>query len=323
MNQNSTKQHITLAKNFLKSEVRTILDIQCGGGYDIENCIALQDKYIKYIGVDVVDEIIQDNRQYFRYDKNKIFMILDASNEPLPQSDLVICSGMMEYLPISNIWSLLENIRDSNAKYVIFDYYHSKINELAINEDIIIESVNDLKNNNPKSEKKKEPTKRAINLTKAPFYFPKPQILIPSDDINHSIALYEIKDIKFFMDWHNDDISYLRSKLFFYLEEDYKNIKEAFIKESYGEELLKDIVFSESLDWNKMFYDEKCKKIMDNNGIFTLWIDFLLLLFASDLKRLLSDRPERYEGLITEENFLWASVIAKDYIKWKYKQLFC
>ena len=136
MSEEQTKKHITILKNFLGNEVNSILEIQCGDGYDIENCVALQDKNLKYIGVDVVDEVIQDNRQYFRNEKNKLFMILDASNEPLPQCDLVVCSGIMEYLPIANIWSLIENIRDSGAKYVAFDYYHAPINGLKVNEDI-------------------------------------------------------------------------------------------------------------------------------------------------------------------------------------------
>lgn len=332
MLESATKQHITLLKNFLGEKVNSILEIQCGDGYDIENCIALQDKNLKYIGVDVVDEVIQDNRQYFREEKNKLFMILDASNEPLPQCDLVVCSGMMEYLPIANIWSLIENIRDSKAKYVAFDYYHSPISELKINEDIKIESDEEdekknSKNKDLKKEKendyKNEPVKRAINLTQAPFYFPKPKFLFPTDDINHSIAFYEIKDIEFFMDWHNDDVSYLRHKLVDYLESDFNEIKSVFEKQEDGEKLFKDAITADSIDWNKTYYNEPYKTIIDSNGIFTKWIDLLILLYKTDkVDRLQNDQPERYKDLLNEDNFLWASIIAKDYIKWKYNELF-
>ena len=332
MSEEQTKQHITLLKNFLGEKVNSILEIQCGDGYDIENCIALQDKNLKYIGVDVVDEVIQDNRQYFRNEKNKLFMILDASNEPLPQCDLVVCSGMMEYLPIANIWSLIENIRDSKAKYVAFDYYHAPINGLKVNEDIKIESDEEDKKKNSKdkdlkkekeNDQKNEPVKRAINLTQAPFYFPKPKFLIPTGDINHSIAFYEIKDIEFFMDWHNDDVSYLRHKLVNYLESDFNEIKSVFEKQEDGEKLFKDAITADNVNWNKMYYDEPYKTIVDKGGIFTKYIDFLILLYKADkIERLQNDQPERYKELLNEDNFLWASIIAKDYIKWKYNELF-
>lgn len=331
-----TKQHITLIKNLLGDKIDSMLEIQCGDGYDIENCKALQNKDFGYIGVDVVDEVIQDNRQYFRNEKNKIFMILDASNEPLPKTDLVVCSGMAEYLPIANIWSLLENIRDSQAKYVAFDYYTTEINGLKINEDIKLKnedndsnSKSDDKNvkNSKRGDKQKvendKPIKRAINLTQAPFYFPEPNCLVPTGDINHLIALYEIKDIAFFMDWHNDDVSFLRARLFNYLESDFNEIKTAFAKYENGEEMLKTALMANAVDWNKIYYDEKYKNIVDSNGIFAKYIDLLILIYKSDtIERLKKDMPERYSDLLSEDNFLWASIITKDFIKWKYNELF-
>lgn len=324
----NTKRHITLIKNLLGDKIDSMLDIQCGDGYDIENCKALQDKDFGYVGIDIVDEVIQDNRQYFRNEKNKIFMILDASNEPLPKTDLVVCSGMAEYLPIPNIWSLLENIRDSQAKYLAFDYYTSEINGLKINEDIKIESEEDsdeLESNKKidKQETNNKPIKRAINLTQAPFYFPEANCLIPTKENNHFLALYKIKDISFFMEWHNDDVSLLRAKLFNYLESDFNAIKIAFAKYENGEEMLKTAITADTLDWNKTYYDEKYKKVVDDNGIFTKYIDLLILLYKDGTtERLKKDMPERYSELLTEDNFLWASIVAKDFIKWKYNELF-
>lgn len=335
-----TKKYITLLKNFLGNKINSILEIQCGNAFDIESCIALQDKNLKYIGVDVVDEVIKDNRQFFRDEKNKLFMILDASSEPLPECDLIICSGMMEYLPILNIWSLIENIRDSGAKYVAFDYYHSSIDNLSINEDIKIDLKNENyeknlenKNNSKKVKKNKEiddeievkiqePIKRAINLTQAPFYFPLPEFLIPTDDINHSLALYKIEDIKLYMDYQNNDISYLRSKLLPYLESDFNEFKNIFDKQENGEKLLKDALIANDLNWDNIYYNEPYKTIVDKNGIFTKWIDFFLILYKTGkIDRLINDQPERYKDLLTEYNFLFASVIAKDFILYKLKEL--
>ena len=313
-----TKKHITLLKNYFGDKVKSILEVQCGDGYDIENCVALQDKNLNYIGVDVVDAVIQDNRQYFRYEKNKIFMILDASNEPLPTSDLVVCTNMMEYLPIANIWALLENIKDSGCKYVAVNYYHSQIGDLAINEDIKIPSSDD-EDDKQVTQDEQTTLKRGINLTQAPFYFPLPSILFPTDNINVSVALYKIEDIAFYMEWHNDDISFLRSKLIKYIDEDLNTIQKAFSKHENGEQMFMDfVVNSDKLDWQKMYYDETVKNIVDKEGIFTVYIDFLLLKFDSDLKRLKDDQGERYGKYLTEENMLWANIITKDFIKFKY-----
>jgi SAM-dependent methyltransferase len=301
----STKQHITLLKNSLPN-INSILEIQCGGGYDIENCIALQDKNLNYIGVDVVDEHILDNRQYFRNEKNKIFMVLDASNEPLPKTDLVVCVGMAPYLPIANIWSLLENIRDSEAKYFAFDFYH--IDE-KLNSDIELPEDDEDKNSKPK--------KRAINLCRAPFYFPKPKFLFLTDDIAHSIALYEISDVSFYMDWHNDDISKLRMQLVNRMEEDMNALRPSFLQETNGEEMFKEMMIkfleTATVDHHqKYYYDEPYKTIIDRCGGLVARNNIYFLVSRSEMKRL-----SGYE-FVTVDNFIHAQVIAKDFIRWKF-----
>ena len=308
-----TKEYITLLKRFLGKKVNSILEIQCGDAYEIENCKALQDKNLKYIGVDIIDEIIKDNREYFKKEKNKLFITLDATNESIPQSDLVICSGIMEYLPIENIWSLIENIRNSGAKYVAFDYYHSPINNLPINENIEIDL----------NKKIKKPLKRAINLTQSPFYFPLPQFLIPTNNINHSISLYNIKDIEFYMIQDDENILFLKNKLVPYLEDDFNEFRNIFKKEKNGEKLLKNVLLADKLDWNIMYYNKPYKTIINKNNIYTKWLDFLVILFHNkNINRLYLEQPERYKNLITEENFLLISNITKDFVKWKYNKLF-
>lgn len=302
-----TKQHITLLKNFLPN-ISSILEIQCGGGYDIENCPALQDKNLSYIGVDVVDEHILDNRQYFRNEKNKIFMVLDASNEPLPKTDLVVCVGMAEYLPIANIWSLLENIRDSEAKYFAFDFYH--VGE-EMNSDIELSEDGEDKNSKPK--------KRAINLCQAPFYFPKPKHLFLTDDITHSVALYEISDVSFYMDWHNDDISKLRMQLVNKMEESLNLLRPSFLQEVNGEEMFKEMMtkFLEvdaGTHNQKYYFDEPYKTIIDRVGGLGARNHFFLLVYRAQLNDLINGGYD----FITEDNFIHAQILAKDFIRWKF-----
>lgn len=303
-----TKQHITLLKNHLPN-INSLLEIQCGGGYDIENCEALQDKNLSYIGVDVVDETIYDNRQYFREEKNKIFMVLDASNEPLPKTDLVVCVGMAPYLPIANVWSLLENIRDSGAKYFVFDYYHLE-NEL--NSDIKLPEDGERDENY-------KPAKRPINLTKAPFYFPKPKLLFPSDDIACSVALYEIADVSFFMDWHNDDVSKIRSLLIDKMEAEMAVLEPSFLKEANGKELFKEMMvnFLEigAGDHNqKYYYDEPFKTIIDRVAGLEARNAIFRLVYRADLEVLV----KRGYDFLTADNFIHVQILAKDYIRWRF-----
>lgn len=307
----STKQHINTIKNFLPN-INSILEIQCGDGYDIENCTALQDKNLSYIGVDVRDDFIVDNRQYFRNEKNKIFMTLDASNEPLPKTDLIVCSGMAEYLPIANIWSLLENIRDSEAKYFAFDYYHGPIGNKAINGDIVLpEDEEEIKTHKPE--------KRAINLCQPPFYFPQPKILFPTEDINHSIALYEIPEVSLYMEWHNDDVSKLRMQILKKLDEAINVLKTSFDKESNGYEMLKEmcIKFLEidaGTHNQKYYFDEPYKSIIDRIGALGTRNNIFRLVYKTELKNLQS---EGYDFL-NEDNFIHGQILAKDYIRWKF-----
>lgn len=299
-----TKQHITALKNFLPN-VSSILEVQCGGGYDIENCLALQDGNLFYIGVDVVDEHILDNRQYFRNEKNKIFMTLDASNEPLPKVDLVVCTGMAPYLPIANIWSLLENIRDSEAKYFAFDFYHVGA---EINSDIQLSEDGE--------DQKSKPKKRPINLCQAPFYFPKPKVLFPTDDLEHSVALYEIADVSFYMDWHNEDVSKLRMQLANKMEQDFKFLESSFLKEANGQALFKEMMvkFLEipAADHNqKYYYDEPYKTLIDRVGGLNARNSIFRLVHKTELPALVQ---EGY-NFVTEDNFVHAQILAKDYIR--------
>jgi hypothetical protein len=303
----TTKPHITSVKS-LFPHLSSILEIQCGGGYDIENCTALQDKKLNYIGIDVVDEVIYDNRQYFRDEKNKIFMTLDASNEPLPKADLVVCIGMAPYLPIPNIWSLLENIRDSEAKYFLFDFYP---NSAETNAEITL---------NEESVAVKTPAqKRAINLSKAPFYFPEPKFLLPTGEEERLAAFYEIKDVSYFMDWHNDDISLLRHQLFNRLETDFTQLETGFAKYENGaaqfqEMMLKFLEIDTAAHNQKYYYDEPYKTIIDSFGGLATRNNFFALNYRTELPLLTANGY----NFLNEENFIQAQILTRDYLRYKF-----
>ncbi len=305
----SEKAYISNITN-LFSDISSIVEIQCGSSYEIENCSALN-KNISYIGIDVRNEIIEENRQYFCNQKNKIFITSDASNDPLPKADLIICNQMAQYLPIANIWSLLENIRDSGAKYFTFNYDHNQISDKIINSDITLpENVTEVK--------AQEPEKRAINLSLlAPFYFPQPTLLFATKDLNCSIALYKTSEVGFYMEWHNEDISKLRMEIIKKLDTAIKFLKTSFDKEQNGSEMFKEMLVGflniNFTDHNQQYYfSEPYRRIIDRIGGLNARNNIFRLVYKSELNYL---RQEGYD-FVNEENFTQAQIITKDYIRW-------
>lgn len=305
----NTKQHITSLKNFFPN-INSILEIQCGAAYGIENCQALQDKNLQYIGVDVLEETIYDNRQYFRNEKNKIFMTLDASNEPLPKADLIVCTAMAPYLPISNIWALLENIRDSEARYFAFNYDSGNADE--INSELNFDGENSKESSLAK--------RRPINLSNAPFYFPKPKFLIPTEEPNQFVAFYEIRDVSFFMDWHNDDVSQMRMKLFNRIHEDFAVLEPSFAKEINGKEMFEEMMLQfleiAPSDHNqKYYYDQPYQDIVNRVSGLINRNNIFRLVYRSETDIL--NKEKGYEFL-DNENSIHAQILAKDFIRWKF-----
>ena len=113
------------------------------------------------------------------------------------------------------------------------------------------------------------------------------------------------------------------------LEDKIKKIENAFLKYENGKEMLDNILTDENnfswsgLDWNKVYYDEKYKKIVDENGIFEDYICLALLLFktsnSNDQKRVLDNYKITTE--IDKEGFVWITILARDFILYKYGEL--
>ncbi len=296
-----TKQYIVLFQKHLP-DISSILEIQCGDCYDIDNCEALQNKDLLYIGVDISNKKIRDNRQYFRHEKNKIFIHLDAVNEAIPKADLVICKEVSLDLSISNIWMLLKNIYESESKYFAFDYYKSELGEEIINADI--NQIDD-------GEKKR----RAINLSLAPFYFPEPESLIPNAE-GSFIALYQTSKLSLFIDWYYE--TKLRRDVFDKLENDFEAIRLGFIKENNGEKLFEEMMVNftkinasnhEEKYWNKPIYN----KIILKQGILENRNNFFRLVYENRVDLILKD----YGITHSLTKITQMSVFAKNYIRWK------
>ncbi len=159
-----------------KYKIKSILDIPCGDFFWMkELCL---DEY-KYIGADIVTELIKINNDKFKT-KNKKFINLDLTKEKLPKVDLIFCRDCLVHLCNDDIFKVLKNINNSDFKYFMTTNFPNRLS----NKDIATGSW------------------RTINLTKAPFNLPEP---IESIYENCTENGYEFSD-KSLSIWGKDSI---------------------------------------------------------------------------------------------------------------------
>jgi len=132
--------------------VSSILDAPCG---DSSWITAAELPIQKYIGIDVVPELIERNTQRYGSEKCE-FRIGDLTKDTLPTGDLVLCRDCLVHLSFANIRLVLTNFRRSRSKYLLTTTFTTH----DINEDIA------------------DGDWRLLNLEKQPFSFPMPMVTI-------------------------------------------------------------------------------------------------------------------------------------------------
>jgi SAM-dependent methyltransferase len=130
---------------------RTLLDIGCGD-FNWMKEIQLP---CEYIGIDIVRDLIEVNAIRYGGERRR-FRALDATREPLPRADAVLCREVLFHLSFEDIWSLVENVRRSGTSFFIA----TTDSDLRLNADIVSGDF------------------RFLNLRRAPFWFPVPSFSI-------------------------------------------------------------------------------------------------------------------------------------------------
>lgn len=136
-------------------DVELLIDVGCGDW----NWMSQVDLHCNYIGVDIVDALIQRNSSKFsRY--NVSFQQLDAVAEELPRCDAVLCREVLFHLSFADGIRLIENVL-RNAKWLIA----TTDTAIWFNSDI---PTGDF---------------RMLNLERAPFRLPSPVKIYPDDGL--------------------------------------------------------------------------------------------------------------------------------------------
>jgi len=142
--------------------VRTLLDVGCGDFTWMQRV----ELPCRYIGVDVVEPVIEANRAAHG-SASRSFHLADATREPLPEADAVLCREVLFHLSFDDIRRVIENVRGCGASYLI-----------ATNDDATPFNVDILSGDF-----------RKVNLRGAPFLFPEPILSIPDDSVARGRAL--------------------------------------------------------------------------------------------------------------------------------------
>lgn len=165
---------------FVEKEIKTMLDIPCG---DYNWMREVDKSNIKYIGADIVEDLIEQNKKCFGA-YNISFLIKDLTRDPLPNVDLVFCKDCLQHLSYINIKRAINNIRNSGSKYLLVTTYPKTWK----NWDIL------------------DGDYRPLNLRKYPLNFPKPELKILEQskeegvEIDKTMYLYKVSDLPLYSD---------------------------------------------------------------------------------------------------------------------------
>jgi len=99
-------------------EIRTLLDLPCG---DFNWISHVKLPVETYIGGDIVEHVVQSNRERFGRDANprRTFVRLDMTADPLPAVDLVLCRDCLVHFSYEDIWRAMRQLRNSGAIYLL------------------------------------------------------------------------------------------------------------------------------------------------------------------------------------------------------------
>jgi SAM-dependent methyltransferase len=95
--------------------IRSMLDLACGDFYWMRQ---VNPGTVKYIGADIVEELIAANEQTFGGAMRQ-FVVKDITKSQLPKVDLIMCRDCLVHLSFNDVEKALQNINRSGAAYLL------------------------------------------------------------------------------------------------------------------------------------------------------------------------------------------------------------
>jgi hypothetical protein len=97
-------------------EIRTMIDTPRG---DFHWMSRLDLELEHYIGVDIVADLIELNRQRYGIEEVREFRVMDLVGDRLPAADLILCRDGLVHLSLPEACGVIENFRASGARFLL------------------------------------------------------------------------------------------------------------------------------------------------------------------------------------------------------------
>jgi hypothetical protein len=157
----------TLAKEL---RIETLLDAACGD-FNWMRHTKLND--LKYIGVDVVPDLIKRNQKLYASDR-QTFVVADITRSPLPHADAILCRDCLIHLSFRSIDAAISNFKKARARYLLCTTHSS----VTANVDI------------------PDGSWRSVNLQLPPFNFPEPMKVVVEDaELGKILGVWRLEDL--------------------------------------------------------------------------------------------------------------------------------
>lgn len=148
----------------------TLLDAACG---DFNWMRRVDLGAVKYIGIDVVPDLISRNQKLFEGER-RTFALRDISKDRLPHADAILCRDCFIHLSFARIRAATANFKKTGAKYL-----------LCTTHTTVIENTDCA-----------DGSWRSLNLQLPPFNFPEPLKLIVEDEgLGKCLGVWRLEDL--------------------------------------------------------------------------------------------------------------------------------
>ncbi|WP_167631295.1 class I SAM-dependent methyltransferase [Mariprofundus ferrooxydans] len=95
--------------------IQTFVDAPCGDWHWMKSIdLGVE----KYIGIDIVDSIIENNKREFGNSTTR-FISLNLAEDPLPRADMIFCRDCLVHLTFADIHNVIANFKKSGTKYLL------------------------------------------------------------------------------------------------------------------------------------------------------------------------------------------------------------
>ena len=142
----NVKEYVEILQKYIdKPEIKTVLDLGCG---DWEFSKFLDLSSVSYLGVDVVESVIESNSTSYSSSNIK-FISRDITTYEIPKADLIICKDVLQHLCNKDVVNILVKIITSSKFSLI---------------------TNDFKPENTENKDIDNGDYRCLDLTLSPFY---------------------------------------------------------------------------------------------------------------------------------------------------------